>query len=227
MTSLRQVCGLLYPGTIRLGGGRGGKPELVASDVAAAIGMIADRFQREVFVAMNWPDGAALEREKLLDMLAARQRAELERQWRAVQAARLELHIFLDNLAARNAETRFERAERARLESNVRNANAACWPYNPERYHKVRDLALGELTNPNRCHVCIGRGEIMRDGCIITCTACRGTGSHSPSDRGRAYALGMSLKSYQAGWRQLFEWTFALLRESEVAGNTDGSAALG
>lgn len=227
MTGLRQACVLLYPRAVRMDGGRGGRPETTAQDVAGAIGMIGNRLAREVFCAMNWPAGAALTRDGLLELIAKRQRSELERQWRAVQIARLDLHILLDNAAARNDGGRSHRVERARLERGLSDAKSACWPYNPAMYHRLRELALEELTTPNRCRRCEGRGTVLHDAKVETCSTCRGAGKIAPSDRGRAAALGLSLKSYQSGWRRLYDWTLDLLRDAELAGHIEGSAKLG
>lgn len=215
MTNIRKLMGRLNPATCRFDIGRGGIPELTPQDIAGALGMVRDEFAREVFCAVWWPDGARLERNRLLQLIALKQRAEIDKQWRRVQAARLDLHIASDDLAARNAATDHDRRVIAALKARLEEAKRLCWPNVPEMYPVIRAAVLDELASPKLCVVCAGRGAIASGDLVVECKQCDGTGKSAISSRQRAARIGRDESTYRKEWAAAYEWTYALVSDAE------------
>lgn len=216
MSNVRKLMGRLNPTTARYGDGRGGIPEMTSIDIAGALGMVQDELAREVFCACWWPDGARLERSKLLGLIGLRQRAEIDRQWRAVQVLRLDLHIATDEISARGKASAFEREQKERLKSRLDAAKRACWPSVPEMYSKIRAAVLDEVSAPNHCRYCEGRGEATVGTLTVQCKQCDGNGSAPVSDRQRAARIERDESTYRTEWRPVYEWTHAIVSEAEI-----------
>ncbi|WP_440221854.1 hypothetical protein ACQQ2N_12225 [Dokdonella sp. MW10] len=223
----RKLMARLNPSTVKFDIGAGGLPDLTPQDVAAAVGMVRDELAREVFCLVWWPAGAALTRGTLLELIAARQRAELERQWKAQQLARLELHIAEENASTRVALTDADRRILSTLRAKLGEAKALCWPDVPAMYPVLRAAVLEELAAPNHCTTCSGRGDHGDGDLVVKCEDCTGTGIRPVSDRKRAARIGRDESTYRETWKRVFEWTFALVSEAETAGAKAVSAALG
>lgn len=215
MTDIRRLMGRLNPATCRFDIGRGGIPELTPQDIAGALGMVHDEFAREVFCAIWWPDGARLTVRDLQRMIGFKQRTEIDRQWRAVQVARLELHIAKDEAAARGCMTDQDRRVVTSLEAKLANAKAQCWPSDPTMYPVIRMAVIEELQAPMLCASCLGRGQLMAGNLTVTCIQCDGTGKDPISSRKRAARIGRDEKTYRESWSKPYEWTYALASEAE------------
>lgn len=220
MTDVRKLMGRLNPSVFRFdGGGRGGVPELTPQDIAAALGMIEDEMSREVFCAFWWPDGARLKEQDLLRMIGQRQRAEIERQWRRVQVARLELHIAKDEAASRQAMTDADKRAIAAIEARLKNAQDDCWPSEPTVYPLIRAAVIEEIRSPHQCTRCLGRAQQIVGERLVVCLQCDGTGRQAISDRRRAKAIGRDESTYRRAWARPYGWTYAMVSDAE------GSAA--
>lgn len=227
MADVRRLIARLNPSGARLDGAGGGKPELTNEDIAAALGMITNpnelgqsmvsELAREVFCAIWWPDGARLNRQQLLRLIHFRQAAELNAQLERLQRARLELHITLSDLASRQGRpTPNDLEVRRRLEKRLQYAKDQCWPANAEMYAAVRNAVINEIASPNHCRECGGRGELTGGSLVIRCNQCDGTGAKPVSDRQRALGIGKSAWSYSKDrWKNLYEWTYNLVRDAE------------
>ncbi|KLD68462.1 hypothetical protein [Luteibacter rhizovicinus] len=182
--------------------GSGGIPDIVATDVAAALGMVAAGIGREVLCRVWWPDGAKLSKDQLNDMVDALMRDE----WAKREAS------MLDGLLA--IATRGSRGQGA-----YATAHANRWPRLviterglttlAEGYGKVRTAVLNELASAGLCPYCAGRGMTANTmGVYKTCAECTGAGHLRLSDRGRAELAGFSWKTYREGWATVYDWTF-------------------
>lgn len=221
----RKLMARLNASTVKFDVGSGGIPEFTPQDIAAAVGMVSDELAREVFAAIWWPDGARLTRDRLLEMVGARQAQQLERQWRAVQVARLELHLAEDNAAGRVHLSPLDRVQLEGARARVAMARALCWPATAPMYRVVRVAVLDELAEANRCPTCAGRGEVR--GLVTSkCATCDGSGIVPVSDRQRAERIGRDESTYRAKWRGLYEWTYTLLAGAEQTGAAAVSRAL-
>lgn len=227
MTDIRRLMGRLNPATCRFDIGRGGIPELTPQDIAAALGFVRDEFAREVFCSVWWPDGARLTRDALLRMIAFRQRAEIDKQQRAIQVLRLDLHIASDDAAARNYVTHNDRRTLDALRSRVEAAKSSAWPANAEVYPRIRVAALNELVEPAHCGECGGRGEMMVGEVVRTCHRCDGRGTISRSDVERAKSIAVGYDTYRKHWRIAYDWTYTLLRDAEARGIREIRGAIG
>lgn len=227
MTDIRRLMGRLNPATCRFDIGRGGIPELTPQDIAAALGFVHDEFAREVFCSVWWPDGARLTRDALLRMIAFRQRAEIDKQQRAIQVLRLDLHIAADDAAARNYVTHNDRRTLDALRSRVDSARASAWPANAEIYPRIRVAALNELVAPSHCGQCAGRGELVIADVMRACPRCDGRGTISRTNVDRAAAIAVGYDTYRKHWRIVYDWTYALLRDAEARGIREIRGAIG
>jgi hypothetical protein len=182
--------------------GSGGIPDIVATDVAAALGMVAAGIGREVLCRVWWPDGARLSKTQLHDMVDALMRDE----WAKREAA------MLDGLLAVAA-----RGSRGHPAYAAAHANR--WPrlvvtdrgltVLADGYAKVRTAVLNELASAGLCPYCSGRCQTPNTmGVYETCAECVGAGHLRLSDRGRAELAGFSWKTYREGWSSVYDWAF-------------------
>lgn len=228
MSDPRRLMARLNPSGMRFGASFGGIPELTPQDIAAALGMLRDPgdpekkrpldpFAREVFCAIWWQDGARLNEKELLALIGVKQYAEMGRQQRALQIARLDLHIAQDGIAAKEGgATLSEKRTRDRLESRVAELKKAAWPGQPDVYPKIRSAALAEVVRPEHCPQCKGRGAFKSDAVVVVCQQCDGTGAGLVSDRQRAGHIERDPKAYRETWKPVYEWTYALIRDGEA-----------
>jgi hypothetical protein len=193
---------MLNPKNCRFDVGSGGIPDIVATDVAAALGMVDAGLGREVLCRVWWPDGARLTANQLRDLVDSKIREE----W-----ARRESSM-LDALLA--VAQRGSRAQRT-----YADAHTSRWPRLVVReyevpqlapgYAKVRDAVIDELASAGLCPACHGRGQVANDMRVYrTCKECSGEGHMRISERGRADLCGFSWKTYREGWASVYDWTF-------------------
>lgn len=182
--------------------GSGGIPDIVATDVAAALGMVAAGIGREVLCRVWWPDGAQLSHEQLNALVDAMLREE----WARREAS------MLDGLLAIAARG-------SRAQGAYATAHANRWPrlvitergltILAEGYAKVRTAVLNELASAGLCPYCSGRCNTANSmGVYKTCAECSGAGHLRLSDRGRAELAGFAWKTYREGWASVYDWTF-------------------
>lgn len=204
----------LNPSTVRYDVGRGGgAPAMTPQDVAAALAMVPPGIGREILTAAAWPDGARLTPRKLDDAIAVKVRAEMDRRHRALQIARLELHIAQESAEARRALTDWDMREIERLRRVVDAAKTETWRYDARMHVRIREAAVNEFKHPNHCETCAGRGEVMAGELLMDCPVCKKHGVVPVSDRKRAASLGVSPTEYRRAWAGLYEFVFSLIRD--------------
>jgi hypothetical protein len=193
---------MLNPKNCRFDIGSGGIPDIVATDVAAALGMVEAGIGREVLCRVWWPDGAKLTAPQLRDLVDRKIREE----WARREAA------MLDGLLA--VATRGSKGQRV-----YADAHASRWPRLVVREHevpqlapgyaKVRDAVIEELASAGLCPSCHGRGIVPNDMNVArSCKDCAGEGHMRLSERGRADLCGFSWKTYRESWATVYDWTF-------------------
>lgn len=205
----------------------GGAPVLTPQDVAAALGMIPAGIGREILIAAAWPDGARLTPGKLSDAIAIKVRAEMDRRHRALQIARLDLHIAQENAAARRAITDEDRREIERLQHKVEQAKAQVWRYDAQMHVRIREAAVDEFSRPNHCETCAGRGALIVNDLKVDCPVCKKQCVVPVSDTKRAGALDVSRTDYRRAWAGLYEYVFGLIRDEAVGASRAFNSALG
>lgn len=226
MADVRKLLARLNPANIRYDVGRGGLPELTPVDIAGALAFVPAGLGREVFCACWWPDGAALAPGALDDAVARLVRAEMDVRHRRWQCARLELHIAQENALARRVRGEWDKQELTKLEARADDAKASCWPWMPEMHVRIRRAVLDELSQPNHCPACAGKGHVQAAELIAECSECLGRGIVPVSDRTRATRIGKAESTYRRVWRDMYEWLYDRVSEAEVQAARAFSRAL-
>lgn len=204
---VRKMLARLNPAVCRFDIGRGGIPEWTPQDVAAALGMVPAGLGRELLCFLWWPDGAAITREDLMDLLRDAQLDEWMRRRHNLEAAQLAVHIAEEQADGTHGPMR---GTLSRARSELAGAKADMWPnVGPQSLYKpIREAILREMAAPELCRHCGGRGQAMIDSRVITCQHCGGFGRAKVSDRRRADAIGRDEKTYRQAWRLPYEWLF-------------------
>ena len=194
----------LNPKNCRFDIGSGGIPDLMPTDIAAALGMVDPGIGREVLCRVWWPAGAKMTAGQLREMVDVLLREE----WARRESSMLDGLLAIASRGSRGQGT-------------YAAAHANRWPRLIVREHelpqlapgyaKVRDAVLDELASAGLCQACGGRGTtINTDGMGVyrTCAACEGVGHLRLSDRGRAEMAGFSRKTFREGWSHVYDWLF-------------------
>lgn len=228
MANARELLARLNPTTVKYDIGMGGgTPELTAQDIAAALAMVPAGVGREVFCHLWWPEGALLTRERLHAAISQQIWRQVEAQWRKLTTARLELHIEQEGALSREAVTDEQRRRIATLEGRLSTAAGRCWPSDPYMVTRVRVAVLAELSKPNHCATCKGRGEVMVKETKRICPTCSGRRILPLSNRDRARAICRDESTYRERWRPMYEWLWNRLNDAEQAAAQDFVRALG
>lgn len=227
MADVRRLLARLNPPNIRYDVGTGGLPELTPVDIAAALAFVPDGLGREVLCALWWPDGARLTPAALDDAIATKVRAEMDARYRKLQSARMALHAAQEAACARRVQASdMGRRELMRMENAVQEAKADCWPLHPDMHIRIRNAVLDELSRPNHCCACGGRGHVKDGELIVTCTECSGRGTVPVSDRTRAARIGKCESTYRRVWRGMYEWLYGIVSDAHAQAVREFSRAL-
>ncbi|WP_228304350.1 hypothetical protein, partial [Xylella fastidiosa] len=217
----------LNPSTIRYDTLPGGVPELTAQDIAHALALTPAGLGREVLQACWWPDGAALRRGPLRDAAVALVVPEIRRQQQRLLEARTDVGIVKACMGWTRATTSAQQAALRRAEERLEEAKAQLWPQATLEMLPVLVAAVvDELSTPQLCPCCHGRGERRVGALVKVCTACGGSGAVPASDRKRAAAIGRDESTYRTTWRGLYEWLLERMGVAERQAATQLQEAL-
>ncbi|WP_375732307.1 hypothetical protein R3J34_07490 [Xylella fastidiosa subsp. multiplex] len=227
MTDPRRLLARLNPSTIRYDTLPGGVPELTAQDIAHALGLVPAGLGREVLEACWWPDGAALRRGPLRDAAVALVVPEIRRQQQRLLEARTDVGIVKACMGWTRATTSAQQAALRRAEERLEEAKAQLWPQATlEMLPVLVAAAVDELSTPQLCPCCHGRGGRRVGALVKVCTACGGSGAVPASDRKRAAAIGRDESTYRTTWRSLYEWLLDRMGVAERQAATQLQEAL-
>ncbi|TNV99871.1 hypothetical protein C5H21_01820 [Xylella fastidiosa] len=227
MTDPRRLLARLNPSTIRYDTLPGGVPELTAQDIAHALGLVPAGLGREVLQACWWPDGAALRRGPLRDAAVALVVPEIRRQQQRLLEARTDVGIVKACMGWTRATTSAQQAALRRAQERLEEAKAQLWPQATLEMLPVLVAAVvDELSTPQLCPCCHGRGERRVGALVKVCTACGGSGAVPASDRKRAAAIGRDESTYRTTWRSLYEWLLERMGVAERQAATQLQEAL-
>ncbi|MGY4696131.1 hypothetical protein XfCFBP8356_009050 [Xylella fastidiosa subsp. sandyi] len=216
MTDPRRLLARLNPSTIRYDTLPGGVPELTAQDIAHALGLVPAGLGREVLQACWWPDGAALRRSPLRDAAVALVVPEIRRQQQCLLEARTDVGIVKACMGWTRVTTSAQQAALRRAQERLHKLKAHLWPQATLEMLPVLVAAVvGELSTPQLCPCCHGRGERRVGALVKVCTACGGSGSAPVSDCRRAFAIGRDEAAYRRRWRGVYEWLLDRMRDAE------------
>ncbi|WP_434428591.1 hypothetical protein [Xylella fastidiosa] len=223
----RRLLARLNPSTIRYDTLPGGVPELTAQDIAHALGLVPAGLGREVLQACWWPDGAALRRGPLRDAAVALVVPEIRRQQQRLLEARTDVGIVKACMGWTRATTSAQQAALRRAQERLEEAKAQLWPQATLEMLPVLVAAVvDELSTPQLCPCCHGRGERRVGALVKVCTACGGSGAVPASDRKRAAAIGRDESTYRTTWRSLYEWLLERMGVAERQAATQLQEAL-
>ncbi|WP_434428418.1 hypothetical protein [Xylella fastidiosa] len=227
MTDPRRLLARLNPSTIRYDTLPGGVPELTAQDIAHALALTPAGLGREVLQACWWPDGAALRRGPLRDAAVALVVPEIRRQQQRLLEARTDVGIVKACMGWTRATTSAQQAALRRAQERLEEAKAQLWPQATLEMLPVLVAAVvDELSTPQLCPCCHGRGERRVGALVKVCTACGGSGAVPASDRKRAAAIGRDESTYRTTWRGLYEWLLERMGVAERQAATQLQEAL-
>jgi|SRR6185437_6629580 len=214
MGNVRKLVARLNPASIRYGAGRGGIPELTPQDIAGALGMVREGLGREIFCHLWWPDGAKLTQAQLFEYLVRAQFEEWNRRADILRAAQI-AHYLAD--------------DQARAKAQLQAAKEQMWPgiAGHTVYHMIRLAVVLELSAPNLCEVCGGRGEVLRGSLTIPCGECHGEGRRGRSDRQRAAMIHRDEANYRRTWRGPYEYLYRHCKDAEDKAVHQLESALG
>ncbi|WP_434428394.1 hypothetical protein [Xylella fastidiosa] len=223
----RRLLARLNPSTIRYDTLPGGVPELTAQDIAHALALTPAGLGREVLQACWWPDGAALRRGPLRDAAVALVVPEIRRQQQRLLEARTDVGIVKACMGWTRATTSAQQAALRRAEERLDKLKAHLWPQATLEMLPVLVAAVvDELSTPQLCPCCHGRGERRVGALVKVCTACGGSGAVPASDRKRAAAIGRDESTYRTTWRGLYEWLLERMGVAERQAATQLQEAL-
>ncbi|TNV90042.1 hypothetical protein C5H23_03850 [Xylella fastidiosa] len=223
----RRLLARLNPSTIRYDTLPGGVPELTAQDIAHALALTPAGLGREVLQACWWPDGAALRRGPLRDAAVALVVPEIRRQQQRLLEARTDVGIVKACMGWTRATTSAQQAALRRAQERLEEAKAQLWPQATLEMLPVLVAAVvDELSTPQLCPCCHGRGERRVGALVKVCTACGGSGAVPASDRKRAAAIGRDESTYRTTWRGLYEWLLERMGVAERQAATQLQEAL-
>ena len=90
------------------------------------------------------------------------------------------------------------------------------WKPDKDFYIKVADLALKESLDPQCCPKCSGRGNVVVDDTLYTCTLCLGVGIKSMHDSIRADYIGIHRNTFRKLIKyHYFREVLSIIREWE------------
>jgi len=226
--NVRELLARLNPKNCRFDIGQGGMPTLTDTDIAGALGMVPNGLGRDILIYLHWPEGARIDRKSILRAMAEATRAEMDRRDELVRIARLAYHIERENWAERAHHNEQHRRDMDRARGEHETAKLIAWPHDPEMHARLRHSVLDEMSAPNHCRECAGRGErVVRMGVRASCPTCGGRGVIPVSDRQRADRLGRDESTYRRAWRSMYDWTWNLLSLEEGRAAEAFAAALG
>ncbi|MDC7963947.1 hypothetical protein XfCFBP8082_10920 [Xylella fastidiosa subsp. fastidiosa] len=227
MTDPRRLLARLNPSTIRYDTLPGGVPELTAQDIAHALGLVPAGLGREVLEACWWPDGAALRCGPLRDAAVALVVPEIRRQQQRLLEARTDVGIVKACMGWTRATTSAQQAALRRAEDRLDKLKAHLWPQATLEMLPVLVAAVvDELSTPQLCPCCHGRGERRVGALVKVCTACGGSGAVPASDRRRAAAIDRDVSTYCKKWREMYEWLLDRMGAAERQAATQLQEAL-
>ncbi|WP_368566185.1 hypothetical protein [Pseudoxanthomonas sp. UTMC 1351] len=205
------------PTNVRFDVGKGGgRPELTAQDVAAALALIPAGLGREVLIACWWSEVHSGER--LMAYVRESMFAEWRRQRLQLVDSQTDLKIAQACLGWSGSATPAQEEAVQRAQHRADAAQARCWPDSmPELLPAMARAALTEIAYPHHCPACCGHKQTTKDQLVVVCQTCEGAGTVPVSDRARAGSLGVSDSTYRRSWRLCYEFLLIKVRDAEAA----------
>jgi hypothetical protein len=212
------LCRLNTP-SFRFATGFGGIPDITTQDIAAALGMVRNRFGADVLAYLHCP--GMIDETSFEVGLLERLRAECFRQ--VDEQVNVELRYLLNAGKRHTLEN---------LAAVARNKGARVWPrFEADTFPVYARLILAvlkEVKVGNLCSHCNGTGMASETaGMVRNCQHCAGTGAPSEAQRPRAARMGISQSAFKRTWQEPFQWLLGELVTAMTEANGEFRAALG
>lgn len=200
--------------------GPGGIPSLTAEHVAGAVGMMFEgkrHFAADVLLQLHWR-AAASSRADFDRMLIGMISKECQARRQAWAEAKASHDEAIANYEDAQHHTERQYSSLNALANRARDLKARTFPDQPAMWPRIRDAVLAELSNPNHCQDCDGRGIVLGKSGIQDCLQCEGRGLVPVSDSQRARWLKRDESTYRDAWRGMYEWLYGVVSAAELAG---------
>jgi hypothetical protein len=203
--------------TCRFDVGSGGTKEMTDQDIAAALGMVANKLGADVMCYLHWPDGI----DRAAFEVGLLQKVRLECHKRAEEVVNAELRYMMHQ--GRNGTLR-------NLQQ-VTAGRSALWPMfdaeNLPRYVRLVIGVLDEVASGPVCKHCNGRAKLATPEGVVECSHCAGSGRADESQRGRAARMGIAQPSFRERWDEPYRWLLSEVMGAWLEGSDQFRRALG
>lgn len=212
------LCRLNTP-SFRFAAGSGGIPDITTQDIAAALGMVRNKFGADVLTYLHCP--GMIDPDQFEVGLLERLRAECHRQ--GDEQVNAELRYLLNAGKRQTLEN---------LGSLTRRKAEKGWPLfdaaNFGTYARLVSAVLKEVKAGNLCSHCNGTGMASETaGMVRNCQHCAGTGSPAEPQRPRAARMGVSQSTFLRNWQAPFQWLLGEMVTAMTAANDEFRRSLG
>lgn len=203
----------LNPKTARFDIGVGGIHEITDQDIAAALGMVANKLGARILLRMHAPemvDWHKLDME-VFDLVRS--------EWRRREEDRVTAELRLLLAGARRS-----------MRGMIPSRDGGNWPaFKTGRYMALARAVVQEVIHGDSCQVCRGRQRVTLQvtGEVIVCGHCSGTGIEPEAARQRSRRMGMDHKSFLETWAAPYRWTHSEVLAAAIEASSQFRAALG
>lgn|SRR5690606_4580711 len=210
---MSELLARLNPKTARFDIGTGGIHEITDQDIAAALGMVANKFGARILLRMHAPgmvDWHKLDME-VFDLVRG--------EWRRREEERVTAELRLLLAGARRS-----------MRSLIPSRDGENWPaFKTERYMALARAVVQEVIHGDACQVCRGRQRVTLQvtGEVIVCGHCSGTGVEPEAARQRARRMGIDHKRFLESWAAPYRWTHSEVLSAAIEASSQFRAALG
>ncbi|MET3654766.1 hypothetical protein ABIC75_004514 [Dyella japonica] len=190
------------------------RPEFSPQDIAAALGMIKDKFARELFCYLYWPDQSDSSFKDIEQRVLHRLMEECKARTMNAIGARFAYTMAEVELVTARANSRAVTLALAQYRAAMELANERKWPSPRATYRNLVHSVLREITAPAICAHCHGSGQHTNHRIHVTCPVCHGDGVVPLSDLARARSLGVTWHAYRKAWKAPYEWADTTCKEA-------------
>lgn len=202
----------LNPKTARFDIGSGGIHELTDQDIAAALGMVANKFGARMLLRMHAPemvDWYKLDMEVFDIVRREYQRREDDR-------VNADLRLLM-------------RGQRGSPRDLASSLDGPAWPaFKTGRYMALSRAVVQEVIHGDACQVCKGQQRVMlvTTGEVIVCGHCKGSGVEPEPARQRSRRMGIHHSRFPA-WAAPYRWAHSEVLAATIEASQQFRSALG
>lgn len=202
----------LNPKTARFDIGTGGIHEITDQDIAAALGMVANKLGARILLRMHAPemvDWHKLDME-VFDLVRG--------EWRRREEDRVTSELRLLLAGARRS-----------MRGMIPSRDGGNWPaFKTGRYMALARAVVQEVIHGDACQVCKGQQRVMlvTTGEVIVCGHCKGSGVEPEPARQRSRRMGIHHSRFPA-WSAPYRWAHSEVLAAAIEASQQFRTALG